>query len=351
MSDYNKIKNQQYETKIRELCEQMPKYVTNYLNDASTRLLPSTRHSYAVTIFHFFNWLCENNSDIEKPTDISLNILSKIRRTDIIEYLGYSKLYTDRNGQRRETTECGYAKKLSTIRGLYNFLIESGDYPEVKANPAAHVKTKLRKKEVITMERDEIQKILEYLLKREIHLMKSNSQHELKYCRKTKYRDIAIFILFLGTGLRVSELCSINIYDINLSYRSIYIKRKGAKEQYVYFNSTVENALRLYIDTERKQIEEKAKDKSPLFYSLQKKRISEKAVENLVKKITKDTKINKKITAHKLRSTYATNLYESTGDIYMVKDALGHENLATVQRYAKNSDKKRKKASENADWI
>ncbi|MCR5203408.1 MAG: tyrosine-type recombinase/integrase [Lachnospiraceae bacterium] len=344
MSDYKAKKDLDNEIRLNEIVNVMPSYVKEYLDDVSTRLEPSTRLAYAVNIKHFFDYLIQTNSSLNVYYDITLKVFGSLTRRDIVEYLGFSKAYYDKRGKVRHTTECGFARKLSAIRALYNFLIESGNYPEIKSNPASHVKTKLHKKEIITLEDDEIQEFLDYVKN------KDGNEHSMVYYNKTKYRDIAIMLVFLGTGIRVSELVGLNIYDVDLTHNSLYIVRKGAKEQYVYFNDKVKNALYDYIDKERFHFEGKATDKTPLFYSMQKKRINAKTVTNLVKKYTKEALPNKRITAHKLRSTYATNLYKATGDIYLVKDALGHENISTVQRYAKNSDTARKEASKNVDW-
>ena len=107
----------------------------------------------------------------------------------------------------------------------------------------------------------------------------------------------------------------------------------------------VEKALSDYID-ERKNIKTDSQNENALFLSSQKKRISVKAVENLVKKYSGYITTTKKITPHKLRSTYGTALYQETGDIYLVADVLGHKDVNTTKRhYAAMSDMRRRKAA------
>ena len=156
-------------------------------------------------------------------------------------------------------------------------------------------------------------------------------------------RDVAILTLLLHTGIRVSEMVGIDLQDIDWNERRIKIFRKGRKEQYVYFNEPVHEALEDYIENERKVASE---DMNALFISRKGQRISVRAVERLVKKYTASAVPMKRITPHKLRSTFATNLYEETGDIYVTSDALGHSSLETVKKYTNLHDERRRKAAE-----
>ena len=121
------------------------------------------------------------------------------------------------------------------------------------------------------------------------------------------------------------------------------IIRKGRKEQYVYFNEPVQEALEDYINYERKSDSD---DLNALFISRKGQRITVRSVERMVKKYTASVVPAKNITPHKLRSTFATNLYEETGDIYVTADALGHASMQTVKKYTNLSDERRRKAAE-----
>ena len=155
---------------------------------------------------------------------------------------------------------------------------------------------------------------------------------------------MAILTLLLGTGIRVSECVGIDINDIDFKNSGIKIRRKGGNETIIYFGEEVEEALLDYIE-ERKLIIPITGDENALFLSLQKRRISVRAVENLVKKYSSLVTHLKKITPHKLRSTYGTALYKETGDIYLVADVLGHKDVNTTKKhYAAIEDERRKKA-------
>ena len=151
--------------------------------------------------------------------------------------------------------------------------------------------------------------------------------------------------LLLGTGIRVSECVGLDIEDVDFKNNGIKVMRKGGNEMIVYFGSEVEKALRSYIEV-RDKIEPLPGHEHALFYSSQRKRINVKTVENLVKKYASQVTTTKKITPHKLRSTYGTTLYQETGDIYLVADVLGHKDVNTTKKhYAAIDDARRRKAA------
>ena len=148
----------------------------------------------------------------------------------------------------------------------------------------------------------------------------------------------------MGTGIRVSECVGLDIQDVDFHSGGIHIHRKGGKEVTVYFGIEVEDALKDYLE-ERKAVIPETGHENALFLSLQRKRLSVRSVENLVKKYARIVTPLKKITPHKLRSTYGTNLYQETGDIYLVADVLGHADVNTTKKhYAALDDARRRSA-------
>ena len=121
---------------------------------------------------------------------------------------------------------------------------------------------------------------------------------------------------------------------------------KKFNEDILYFGDDVHSALEDYITSERQLIIPLESEKNALFYSLQGKRISVDAIENLVKKFAQMAVPNTKVTPHKLRSTYGTALYRETGDIRLVADVLGHENInTTIDYYAAIEDEHKRRAA------
>ncbi len=151
--------------------------------------------------------------------------------------------------------------------------------------------------------------------------------------------------LLLGTGIRVSECVGLDIQDLDFDTNGMRILRKGGSEVILYFGDEVREALLDYLD-ERELITAKEGSEDALFLSMQRSRISVRAVENLVKKYSRTVTTLKNITPHKLRSTYGTQLYKETGDIYLVADVLGHKDVNTTRKhYAAIEDERRRKAA------
>ena len=144
----------------------------------------------------------------------------------------------------------------------------------------------------------------------------------------------------------MSECVGLDIEDVDFKNNGIKVFRKGGNEMFVNFGDEVAEALKKYIEV-RAGITPVAGHEHALFYSTQRRRISVKAVENLVKKYTSAITTTKKITPHKLRSTYGTSLYKETGDIYLVADVLGHKDVNTTRKhYAAMDDERRRSAAQ-----
>ncbi len=149
-------------------------------------------------------------------------------------------------------------------------------------------------------------------------------------------------MLFLGAGIRISELVGLNNGDLNFKDNSFIVTRKGGSKSILYFDDEVASALSRYLE-QKENLSQNANESNALFLSSQMKRITVRAVENLVKKYAKIVSPLKKISPHKLRSTYGTQLYKATGDIYIVADVLGHKDVNTTRKhYAAISDDNRR---------
>ena len=199
---------------------------------------------------------------------------------------------------------------------------------------------KLHQKEIVRLDTDEVAILLDQV-EDGTNLTKSQK----KYHEKTKTRDTALLTLLLGTGIRVSECVGLDMEDVDFKNNGIKIRRKGGYETVVYFGKEVEQALLEYIE-QRKHTIPLSGHEHALFLSMQNRRITVRAVENLVKKYASNVTTLKKITPHKLRSTYGTSLYRETGDIYLVADVLGHKDVNTTRKhYAALEDERKRKAA------
>ena len=236
--------------------------------------------------------------------------------------------------------ERGIMRKISSLKSFYNYFYRS---QKLISNPAALVQLpKLHDKEIIRLDVDEVALLLDEVEQGEKLTEKQRAFHE-----KTKVRDLALLTLLLGTGIRVSECVGLNLNDVDFKNGGIRIHRKGGKEVTVYFGQEVEDALMDYLEERKHVIPEKGHEDA-LFLSLQRKRLAVRSVENLVKKYAKIVTPTKKITPHKLRSTYGTNLYRETGDIYLVADVLGHSDVNTTKKHYAALEDERRRSARNA---
>lgn len=328
--------------RLHVLLQELPKFCQDFFRYLDTRNTSSrTRLSYAYDLRLFFEFIQQNNPMYKDKDmrEIRIDVLDDITPIDIEEYIAYLSYY-ERGGKHVTNGEDGKSRKLSALRTMYNYFFKK---EFIKTNAPSMVESpKQHKDNIIRLDKDEIAELL---------LITENgdtlSKRQLAAHEKIKYRDLAILTLLLGTGIRVSECVGLDVKDISFKHGSIRVIRKGGNESTVYFGKEVALALTDYIELERGSLEEKANpgNEDALFLSLKYNRITTRAVEKLVKKYTQAAKISKKITPHKLRSTYGTNLYKETGDIYLVADALGHKSVETTrQHYAAMDDERRKLA-------
>ena len=304
--------------KLREMMTTLPPFCTEFFRGIEPRTSTRTRIAYAYDLSVFFDFLKKENPVFSKMErmDLTLDYLDQISVTDLEEYMEYLKYRFNEHNQEIINKERGIMRKISSLKSFYNYFFRT---EKLKTNPAALVQLpKLHEKEIIRLDIDEVALLLDAVEQGDGLTDKQKAFHN-----RTKLRDLALLTLLLGTGIRVSECVGLDLNDIDFKNGGIHIHRKGGKEVTVYFGTEVETALQDYLD-ERNSIIPEEGSENALFLSLQKKRMNVRSVENLVKKYARIVTPLKKITPHKLRSTYGTNLYRENGDIYMVADVLGH---------------------------
>ncbi len=325
--------------KLRELIHDLPPYTREFFRGIELKTSSRTRIAYAYDLRVFFNYLHTNNSVFsgKDTAEITLSDLEKLKPVDIEEYLDYLKVYSSKNGRTTSNELQSVKRKLASLRSFYKYFYQK---EMIMYDPVALVAMpRMREKNIVRLDADEVAELLDHVDSGERLTDKQLSFHE-----KSRVRDLAIMTLLLGTGIRVSECVGLNMTDVDFKNTGIAIHRKGGKEMTVYFGDEVEEALLDYM-AERKTLTALPGHEEALFLSSQKKRITVRAVENLVKKYTKTVTVAKNITPHKLRSTYGTNLYRETGDIYLVADVLGHSDVNTTKKhYAAIEDEQRRMA-------
>ena len=326
--------------RLRDVLKTLPPFCRDFFRAIEPRTTTKTRISYAYDIRIFFQFLLEQNPAFRDWSidAFTVDVLDQLTAVDLEEYEEYLKVY--QAGDKTETNgERGLKRKMSSLRSFYAYYFKR---EMIHTNPTVLVDVpKIHQKSIIRLEADEVALLLDYIE----HGGDELTGQKKVYYEKTKDRDLALVTLLLGTGVRVSECVGLDIEDVDFKNNGIKVTRKGGNEMVVYFGPEVEKALKNYLEV-RKNIIPVEGHEHALFYSTQRKRIGVQAVENLVKKYARQVTTTKKITPHKLRSTYGTALYQETGDIYLVADVLGHRDVNTTKKhYAAMDDARRRKAA------
>ncbi|MDR1705667.1 MAG: tyrosine-type recombinase/integrase [Clostridiales bacterium] len=338
---FNEISEKQT-LRLRELLRELPGFLRDFFNGVADNTTARTRLGYAIDIKIFLNFLVKEVRGFDKEVaDITLADMEKVTKADLEEFKSYLDYYIKGEGGDAviyRNHEVGKSRKLSAIRSMYRFFQKRD---RIAKNPADVLEyPKVRDKGIVRLEYNEMAKLLDTVESGEGLSDRQKSYHEY-----TKVRDLAIVTLLLGTGIRVSECVGIDIAHLDFENGGIYITRKGGGDALVYFGDEVEEALDKYMET-REEIHAVAGHEKALFLSMQRRRLDVRSVQKIVKKYASLVTSYKNITPHKLRSTFGTNLYRETEDIYLVADVLGHKSVETTRKhYADMSDTNRRKAA------
>lgn len=331
---YVQRNNKNLETIDWLLENELPTFCYDYFLAIDSQTSTLTRLNYAHDLKIFFYFLQQKRFNGKSIKEFTLDDLGEITSNDIEYFLGFLSRYQF-GGKIHTCNERAKARKLSSVRAMFKYFFNKGF---ISVDNSAKVSTpKLHEKPIIRLDSGEVYNIIDTA-----ESGNGLTSHQLAYHEKNKVRDSAILMLFLGTGIRISELVGLNNDDINFKDNSFIVTRKGGNKAILYFDDDVAAALQRYMEY-KQQNSEILKEPNALFISSKQNRITVRAVENLVHKYAKIVSPLKNISPHKLRSTYGTQLYKATGDIYIVADVLGHKDVNTTRKhYAAISDDNRR---------
>ena len=341
--NYYKQRNEHGLERLHEILEDLPEFVGEFFIGIQMRTTVLTRLNYAFDLKVFFRYLSEKKLKIP-VTEIVLADIDKLKAYDIELYLDYLSHYVI-DGKVCSCEEKAKERKLSSLRSFFKYFFKKD---KLTSDVCAKVDLpKLHDKPIIRLDSDEVDALLSEAENGE-NLTSRQKHYQQIYAK----RDTAILTLFLGTGIRVSELVGLNRDDFRFDNNSFTVTRKGGNKSILYFSNEVKAALVAYLDwldekmmLPNDQFGKKARMTDAMFLSNHGTRYSVRGIEMLVKKYSKTVTL-KNITPHKLRSTFGTSLYHKTQDIYVVADVLGHSDINTTKKhYAEMSEDIRKKAA------
>ena len=343
------------------LLDELPDYVRSFFVSKNDKYQIKTKIAYALDIKTFLKWFldaCADKTDAKSIKEITYTDLEKLSYDDIDLYLAYLTKYKTLNKKHEiitvENNAHGKARKLATIRVLFKYLLKrqyiTFNPVELAESPEMH-----ENKGIVTLSAEQQEVFLSKAYHGEGRPIIKDGQSErgvkktIAMRQKTKYRDYAILCTLLSSGIRVSELCNIDMFDINFDEQYFVITRKGgSKSPQVYFGKLALEAIRDYIENERYVLAGYSKNgpeylkfidsDGPLFITGHKdsglKRITPRRVQQIVKEYSAFVNAkNEKITPHTLRKTFGTELFNEYKDILLVKNALGHSDSATTTKY------------------
>jgi integrase len=352
---------EQFQQKVDKIQEELPFYCVEYI-DSRDHLSPVTLYNYAKDFQEFFEWLIAEKIVNGPVKEIELSALEKLPLKEVESYFRAigKKDYTTskkKNAEKRRISQATVNRKKSALRSLFNYLINETENECGESYIVRNVLSKIRihkvKETLNERAKNIVNKIfvgnndigfLNYIRDEHIH---SLSRKQLAYFVRDKERDFAILSLFLGAGIRLDELANIRMKDIDFLSSEIHVIRKGNKKDSVSVVPESIEDLKKYIIVRNEKYGGTNDEDEFVFLTIYKKEtspLSHRAIQNIVYKYTKA--FDKKMSPHKLRHTYATNLAEATGDLSLVMNQLGHTSSQTSLLYITTTREKAKKASE-----
>ena len=225
--------------KIGNYVSTLPEYCFDFFTGIENNTSSLTRVNYAMDLCVFYDYL--EKYVVRKPKQqITLEDLDQLQARNIENYLSYLSYYENDEKKMIKNNERGKARKLASIRSFFKYLF---NHDMISSNVASKIQTpKLHNKEIIRLEKDEVSRLLDA-----VQSPSTFSERQKNYNKNTQERDNAIVTLFLGTGIRISELVGLNIEDFDFSQNAFKVTRKGGNQAILYFSKEVSDALQVWL--------------------------------------------------------------------------------------------------------
>ncbi|MBR3518004.1 MAG: tyrosine-type recombinase/integrase [Lachnospiraceae bacterium] len=305
------------------LCRQLPEFAVDFLLTRDQERTSSTRVGYARDFLVFLEYLCGEFPEEIETKDITPEHMDQVTPQDIDIFLTkYAKTHKPRVVSHMKTS----------ISAFYTYLCYT--MRQVEKNPCEGAqKIRIPQKDYVIYLTEEEQEKLLATIEGGVGL----TEKQQVYHKFLKKRDIAIIFLFLDTGLRVSELCSLRIRNLDIRSHSLNVVRKRGKESQIFYSDKAGEYIMEYLQERKACRPHTYTPDSPLFLTLQNTPISLREVQSMVPKYVQAALPEKmqKISPHKLRSTFAMSFYAATHDILTLQARMGHESLTTTNIYVK----------------
>ncbi len=320
---------------LRDYLRDLPDFVFSYIEEYYSGESVNTKLAYSLDIKVFFDFLRKEFPEFKKNEDFRASDMNKVTPVLLIHFKSYLReyeiSYTSPRGREVKRTlrnsAFGINRKLSAVRGLFIYLYKTEQIKENVTDKVDFMKLHQKIKKPLTTQ--ETVSLIDILYNGEKYF---EGRYLSEYNRR-RLRDIALFITYLGTGVRVSELVALNVGDIDFgsdeTSGSFIVTRKGGDQQEIFMPPQVYYAMKEYIDSLN------ARDSDPLFCNRSGERIKVGGVEKTLKTYCTAVGITHpdKTRPHALRRTFACQLLADGVDIKMVAELMGHKNIEVTHRY------------------
>ena len=330
--------------KADSIIEQLPRFTSRFFESLRNQgMSERTIVQYAFDTKSFFDWLSPalscNNVDLKT---CNASILDDLTIDDINDYFKTIRTVNavDKlgNAKRKLSSPSYRARKASSLRSFFKYYYRIG---ETKNGLGDLIEVpKIPEQKIIVIEKDDISRLLNAITD-----CQNMSKMEISRHKRIEKRDYAIMMLFLGTGIRVSELVGLDVGDFDFYSSSFVVTRKGGDEDEVFFSEEVKNALEDYLKDCRDKLLKEESEETAFFVSGRGDRLTVSSVEKLVKKYGIKAGLNVDLHPHSLRKSFGTYLYEESGDIYLVASALHHSSVETTKKHYANMSKDHKRSA------
>ena len=338
-----------------DIQKELPSFLRSYFIYLKGNVLPMTRLAYLHDVKFFFNYLIKETdlTESEDTKHITSEELNNIEAADVNLFIDYCRRYRVDDGKTvtmYENNNKTLSRKKSSVSVLFKQLYRDGIIERNITDGFDPIRVqKPGEREIKALQDNEVMVMLDAVTNGT-----GLTDHEKIYWEKTKLRDKAILMLFVTYGLRLSELQQLNVSSFNFTRGEFKIYRKRGKESVMPLNRSVVMAVTDYMITERKAvIAQNSASEDALFLSLQGRRITERAIRDLVKKYTSialGTSRDAGYSPHKLRATAATSLIGRGNSIYDVQALLDHEQVTTTQLYAQHKMNVKRDLVNDMEW-
>ncbi|WP_061567808.1 tyrosine recombinase XerS [Caldibacillus debilis] len=357
------LQHEYFEKRLEDMLKEMPPFVVAFIDDKLDHRSPLTLFNYLRDFRSFFSWLmAEGIVQCESIRDFPVEALADLPLDDVKTYFKWlSRRKYTKGGESEKLNQRTVNRHISALRSLFHYLTVESETKNGKPYFERNVMAKIpvyKVKETINERARKISQMIftddrdiEFLDYVKNHYENTLSPAQKRYFKRDKERDYAILSLFLGSGMRVNELSNLRLRDIDLAGNTVQVVRKGDKKDVIAVTPSAMNDLKDYLLVRKQRYNADDNPNDFVFVKKEKGKASpltNRAIENIVYKYTQS--FDKRMSPHKLRHTYATNLAKETGgDIPLIMTQLGHTDSDTSLLYVHSTIERQREAAEKLD--